>query len=241
MSISQIRSKSPPGFCLVIIIGRFAASHHQAARGLQTRALRRPGPGRRDVRLTVPGIVSMSSVLERAADARVAELLGQADRSRRNTSKRQMLQQSADDLQRPPHPFSQSPSRRAPSQRVVVARPTAHIDPVVRYAFARFDTERNGTIAVEDLRAALEYLGMPAEKLRAAAAVLRVYTVEPDLTLDMFAHVVLEVRKYGTSFISMEVRSAFEAFDVDRDGAIDAKELQGALGKLGKQRQALTA
>ena len=88
-------------------------------------------------------------------------------------------------------------------------------------AFDRFDRDKSGGISLQELRPALEYLGVQ-ESEAAAACILKQYDRYPDAMLDVkeFASLVRDVK-------------LMIAFDENGDGCLDADELIAALDSLG--------
>lgn len=88
-------------------------------------------------------------------------------------------------------------------------------------AFDRFDRDENGSISLDELKPALEYLGVSGGAA-AAEAVLKRYDEYPDRVLDVkeFTSLVRDI-------------NLLISHDADGDGALNAEELQGALSSLG--------
>ena len=95
-------------------------------------------------------------------------------------------------------------------------------------AFDRFDRDKSGGISLQELRPALEYLGVQ-ESEAAAACILKQYDRYPDAMLDVkeFASLVRDVK-------------LMIAFDENGDGCLDADELFAALVSLGASPRAHT-
>lgn len=124
----------------------------------------------------------------------------------------------------------------------------------VRAAFDAFDRDRSGTLDPRELRRALHFYGADVST-EVAASVLAAYDANPDGRLDVneFARLVADVEAGGAwaSAPSMRgslapqrmsrfavpsrVRAAFEAFDHDKSGALDVRELRHALKFYGIQ------
>ena len=120
------------------------------------------------------------------------------------------------------------------------------VDQRIRDAFKAFDADRSGDIDASELKEALAYLGMETSASQAREVLAR-YDSDRNRTLDLaeFAKVVTDVQAHvsksaarptgGASGVAIEarVRQAFETFDTNRDGGIDARELREALAQLG--------
>eukprot|EP00966_Prymnesium_polylepis_P310952 7184196-Prymnesium_polylepis.1 len=134
-----------------------------------------------------------------------------------------------------PEREDESVTRQA-ARQAGASRPALATDPLVQYAFSRFDANQSGQIDIEELLPALGYLGIPATTLQQAKNVLAQYSNDDSLGLDDFSRLVADVRAFevGNADVSSELKSAFSAFDTDNDGRIDAKELQVALKQLGE-------
>ena len=105
----------------------------------------------------------------------------------------------------------------------------------VAAAFKKYDADNSQTIDVSELAHALADLGVGANTLEEASAVLHRYTsgTSSELSLDQFASLVTDIRKFMSSTVSPEIEAAFHQFDTDRSGSIDASELRSALAVLG--------
>ena len=88
-------------------------------------------------------------------------------------------------------------------------------------AFDRFDTDKGGGIDVKELKAALEFLGVPVSSTQ-ATKILQQYDNYPDNSID--------VKEFAT--IVRDIKLLVE-FDENKDGVLDAKELLSALESLG--------
>ncbi|KAL1522366.1 hypothetical protein AB1Y20_017357 [Prymnesium parvum] len=109
----------------------------------------------------------------------------------------------------------------------------------VQDAFSYFDRDRSGFIDVRELESALARLGLPCSS-QETAAVLKKYDATSDRGLDLaeFDRLVQDVRKFkaaqrNPTDIDIQIRRAFEQFDVDNSGDISVLELRNALDKLG--------
>ena len=126
----------------------------------------------------------------------------------------------------------------------------ANISEDVRRAFKQFDSDGSGDIDSKELLDALKMLGMDASSIQARQILSR-YTVGSRNTLGLpeFAKLVADLKAHtgkdpttptgkspargGGGMDAASVKAAFDAFDIDCTGDIDAKELRGALKKLG--------
>ncbi len=130
---------------------------------------------------------------------------------------------------------------------------SAHVEPKVRAAFDAFDTDGSGDIDARELRSALKQLGMETDGAQAAAVLRRYDSGAGTLGLAEFAKLVTDLQQYqggggggggavpirrtqsAKAAIDPQVRSAFDKFDTDKSGDIDARELTAALKVLGMQ------
>ena len=126
------------------------------------------------------------------------------------------------------------------------ARPVA---PQVDKAFREFDLDNNGRIDANELREALRRLGMTTSGAQAREVLAKYDTQAADGGLDVHEFEVLvgdlarfmgiDPRTLGLgggatdAALERKIRLAFERFDADRNGAIDAGELREALAHLG--------
>ena len=141
----------------------------------------------------------------------------------------------------------------APAMISVGAMRDAALPNRVRATFEAFDADRSGALDHRELRNALAFYGVDAST-REAASVLAAYDDEPDGRMDVheFAELVRDLEAgqlraepaYGTTHeaggrtmrtasVHPRVRAAFEAFDADRSGALDHRELRNALAFYG--------
>ena len=134
------------------------------------------------------------------------------------------------------------------ASRTTYGGPTT-VDQRIRDAFNRFDTDRSGDIDRYELEKALRELGMSATPSQVAQVLKRYDTQKSDGKLDLyeFEALVKDLERYqsGGSLggggqarfdpnrIDPKVKAAFERFDADRNGTIDAGELREALRNLG--------
>ena len=131
-------------------------------------------------------------------------------------------------------PRIQAPGSRASGGSAYVS--PGKIDPRVRSAFERFDTDRNGSIDARELRSALHHLGMEADSEQSGRVLSRYDTDHSGgIELREFASLVADLIEHqvGGGAQDHEVRKAFATFDHDRSGTIDARELTHALQVLG--------
>ena len=103
-----------------------------------------------------------------------------------------------------------------------------------RHAFRKFDSNRSGYLDYRELRGALKAYGLDATA-RGAARILAAYDHNPDGKLDIaeFARIVADLDSGQIAStretVPERARKAFLAFDSDRDGQIDYRELRHAL------------
>ena len=116
----------------------------------------------------------------------------------------------------------------------------------VRTTFDAFDVNQNGYLEHRELRNALEYLGFNMSNF-GAASILAAYDDHPDGKLDLveFARLVADAERGGVyadpqaasraaaDIVPPRVRAAFDFFDADASGFIDADELRSALRHYG--------
>lgn len=126
------------------------------------------------------------------------------------------------------------------------ARALSRVPRHVKSAFDAFDANHSGYLDYRELRYALGYLGIDVGSDRAAATVLYAYDDHPDGKLDLieFGRLCEDVEERGGVFARPEalgpvdvvpprVRAAFDLFDADGSGSIDAPELRRALRHYG--------
>uniref|UniRef100_A0A8C4WUH8 Solute carrier family 25 member 24 n=1 Tax=Eptatretus burgeri TaxID=7764 RepID=A0A8C4WUH8_EPTBU len=99
-------------------------------------------------------------------------------------------------------------------------------DERMRELFERLDTDGNGQIDIEELRAGLQRLGMPVQE-NAGEVILRAGDTNKDGQLDFeeFTRYVKEHEK--------KLRLTFKSLDRNNDGRIDASEILHAMEHLG--------
>ena len=116
----------------------------------------------------------------------------------------------------------------------------------VRTTFDAFDVTSTGYLEHRELRNALQYLGFNTSNF-GAASILAAYDDHPDGKLDLveFARLVADAERGGVyadptaaaraaaDIVPPRVRAAFNFFDVDGSGFIDADELRSALRHYG--------
>ena len=110
------------------------------------------------------------------------------------------------------------------------------IEPKVKKAFETFDKNGDGSIDADELREALKYLGLNASAAQTREVLERYDTGFRDGKLDLgeFARLVQDLNSFtGGGGIEPKVKKAFETFDKNGDGSIDADELREALKYLG--------
>jgi len=110
------------------------------------------------------------------------------------------------------------------------------IEPKVKKAFETFDKNGDGSIDADELREALKYLGLNASAAQTREVLERYDTSLRDGKLDLgeFARLVQDLNSFtGGGGIEPKVKKAFETFDKNGDGSIDADELREALKYLG--------
>ena len=106
----------------------------------------------------------------------------------------------------------------------------------VESAFRRFDTNNSGSIDARELAAALPQMGIPAHHVQAA---MTKYGQGKQLDRAEFAHLtrdLIAAQQTEAALAAMTAeayRTAFDRFDTDRSGTIDARELRRALDAMG--------
>ena len=136
----------------------------------------------------------------------------------------------------------------APAHRAAPSLPAAEL----RAVFDRHDRDGSGAIEMGELRGALDALGL-ATDLPQAHKVLRKYDKDGSGALEYaeFKRLVEELRVFldghrswppAPAFGRTErVRAAFERFDGNQSGDLDATELRGALAELGLEASSAQA
>ena len=111
-------------------------------------------------------------------------------------------------------------------------------DDVVETAFVKFDTDRSGRIEGKEFSRALDAMGVPGDREHVAAAIAAYGEGNKSLDRAEFAKLARDlIAKQATESALAKLtpqayRTAFDRFDTDRSGTIDADELQRALNVL---------
>lgn len=116
----------------------------------------------------------------------------------------------------------------APVEEEEEVLPFPWTDDELHGTFSKFDTDRDGEVDKEELKAALEYLGLrPSqdEVMRLAAE----QTAFATLSFEEFNEFLHRYREHDVAIM----RAEFNAFDVDGGGSLDFEELNELIQKLG--------
>ena len=114
---------------------------------------------------------------------------------------------------------------------------TTWVSAGVQRAFDSFDANRSGFLDYRELRTALRQLGF-ASDTKTAVDVLRRYDSDANGRLDVgeFNTLVHELLRHEP--VSASVRRAFDAFDRNKNGYLEARELRAALRQMGFEADA---
>ena len=118
----------------------------------------------------------------------------------------------------------------------------------VKAAFSQFDTNKSGRIEAKELQPALDLLGIHVDQAANQDIMARYRTKkEGMLNFDDFGKLVRDLvawqqrQQAAASIPRAQIEGAFNQFDVDRSGRIDASELRRALERLGVKVDAAQA
>ena len=128
------------------------------------------------------------------------------------------------------------------------------VAPDIRAAFARYDRDNSGRLDYQELRNALQDIGLDCSMEQAANAI-RQYDNDRSgqMEIDEFAQLVERLRQMGYNIkeaeleqlrkeneelrralkVAPDIRAAFERYDRDRSGRLSHRELQDALKDIG--------
>ena len=128
------------------------------------------------------------------------------------------------------------------------------VAPDIRAAFARYDRDNSGRLDYQELRNALQDIGLDCSMEQAANAI-RQYDNDRSgqMEIDEFAQLVQKLRQMGYNIkeaeleqlrkeneelrralkVAPDIRAAFERYDRDRSGRLSHRELQDALKDIG--------
>ena len=139
-------------------------------------------------------------------------------------------------------PRNESRRTETPNIRSNLEPPTDMSQHDVNALFQQYDADRSGAIDRNELRNAMNGLGLNADD-RQCAAILAKFDANGNGVLEKgeFSHLVRELRQFqsaANSFQSAasspdEIARIFHAFDFDRSGTIETGELCAALKALG--------
>ena len=147
-------------------------------------------------------------------------------------------------LSAPSERFAQAKAVRALTPHLERADSTIPVPVKVRLAFEAFDRNRSGNLNNRELRNALRHYGFDVSS-RQSAGVLAAYDDNPNgkLDIDEFAHLVSDLQSgviranaapaLEYEKLNVRVRRAFAAFDTNRSGLLDYRELRNALRHYG--------
>jgi len=101
--------------------------------------------------------------------------------------------------------------------------------------FKKHDRDASNDIDVQELRAALQELGLNAPTEQQTAAILRKYDANGNGRIDIqeFLNLVSELIEFKKAAARDPVDGMFARFDINRNGSIDVAELRSALPVLG--------
>ena len=118
----------------------------------------------------------------------------------------------------------------------------------MKAAFSQFDTNKSGRIEAKELQPALDLLGIHVDQAANQDIMARYRTKkEGTLNFDDFGKLVRDLvawqqrQQAAASIPRAQIEGAFNQFDVDRSGRIDASELRRALERLGVKVDAAQA
>ncbi|KAK4262289.1 hypothetical protein QN277_027869 [Acacia crassicarpa] len=101
----------------------------------------------------------------------------------------------------------------------------------LRWVFAKYDTNKDGKISLEEYKAAMKAINKSISNAEAEKS-FQVMDSDGDGSIDFKEF--LEMYSGGGKVKESELRSAFQMFDLDGDGKISAEELCRVLKRLGE-------
>ncbi|KAL8034925.1 hypothetical protein ABFS82_12G060400 [Erythranthe guttata] len=143
-----------------------------------------------------------------------------------NRKKKQRLGLGVPSPNQPTPINSRSPSLNSSSR--------AQIEEELEQVFKKFDVNGDGKISAAELGSIMGSLGHPAteEELQ---TMIREVDADGDGFIDLKEFVELNTKDIDYDEVLENLKDAFEVFDIDKNGAISAEELQDVLQSLGEE------
>ncbi|XP_074286109.1 calmodulin-like protein 30 [Silene latifolia] len=121
-------------------------------------------------------------------------------------------------------------SNKQYSSSVPVFQPTPD---EMKQVFDRFDKNKDGKISQEEYKAILRAMGKTGSTMLEVGKIFQVADSNKDGYIDFKEFMALH--NNGGGVRAMDIRNAFRAFDMDKDGKISAEELHETLKRLGER------
>ncbi|KAL8460781.1 hypothetical protein ACS0TY_032332 [Phlomoides rotata] len=121
---------------------------------------------------------------------------------------------------------SRSPSLNAASR--------AHIEEELQQVFKKFDVNGDGKISASELGSIMGSLGHVATEEELNNMIKEV-DADGDGFIDLEEFIELNTKDIDYDEVLVSLKEAFEVFDIDKNGAISAEELQNVLQSLGEE------
>ncbi|KAK9740098.1 hypothetical protein RND81_03G010900 [Saponaria officinalis] len=112
--------------------------------------------------------------------------------------------------------------------------PVFHPNPdEMRRVFDKFDSNKDGKISQEEYKAILRALGNTGSTILEVNRIFQIADLNNDGYIDF--REFMDLHSNGGGVRMMDIRNAFRAFDLDKDGKISAEDVHEMLKKLGER------